>query len=526
MGAAPLPPFLRIPPFPGARVSAFAPTTTHVERPDPAALVEAFRRNRVGGNYWVPTDDRPQGVVVRSLRLQDTAKAVAASLGAPVELRPSPPAAEDVDLWSLFESCRAVVCEDDDPARFVAALLDLPSYVGTSGTTDDEAITDLQDMICGGAFASPFDGQPMGVLDAIELCGFWRALVESNRDLAAALGFAFWKQDSVRPLLWGGGEPLPFWRRLPTSPPMGSVAVWRSKAPSDDLAVLEAHATPLVEVEDGFLRSAGLGADCVPPLSITVDRLGAYFDPSTPSELERLLQDGDFDPSLLERARELRSRIVETGLGKYGRGTTALPRFGGERVHLLVPGQVEDDRSVMTGGGGMSNLELLRRVRTANPDAFVIYKPHPDVEAGHRKGAIPAAEAAKLADRIVDDQPIAALLDLADEVHVNTSLTGFEALMRGKPVTAHGVPFYAGWGLTTDLGPVPASRSRRRSLDELAAATLLVYPRYLDPVSGLPCPAEVVVRRLVDDPAPRPGIVVRLRRWQGKVARHFRVLGG
>ena len=80
---------------------------------------------------------------------------------------------------------------------------------------------------------------------------------------------------------------------------------------------------------------------------------------------------------------------------------------------------------------------------------------------------------------------------MVDEVHVNTSLAGFEALLRGKAVTTYGVPFYAGWGLTRDLGPVPARRTAKRSIDELVAAALLIYPRYLDPVTGLPCPAEV-----------------------------------
>jgi capsular polysaccharide export protein len=91
-----------------------------------------------------------------------------------------------------------------------------------------------------------------------------------------------------------------------------------------------------------------------------------------------------------------------------------------------------------------------------------------------------------LADELAPDAPISSIIDLVDEVHVNTSLAGFEALLRGKPVTAYGVPFYAGWGLTRDLGPIPRRRTRRRSLDELVAAALLLYPRYLDPVTRLP----------------------------------------
>ena len=76
-----------------------------------------------------------------------------------------------------------------------------------------------------------------------------------------------------------------------------------------------------------------------------------------------------------------------------------------------------------------------------------------------------------------------------------TSLAGFEALLRGKPVTTYGQPFYAGWGLTEDLCPVPR-RTRRRSLDELVAGALILYPRYLDPVTGLRCTPELLVERL------------------------------
>ncbi len=117
---------------------------------------------------------------------------------------------------------------------------------------------------------------------------------------------------------------------------------------------------------------------------------------------------------------------------------------------------------------------------------------------------------------------MAALIALVDELHVNSSLAGFEALMRGKRVTVHGVPFYAGLGLTVDRGPVPARRTARRSLDELVAAALLVYPRYLDPETGLPCPAEVLVERLSGQQIrlePRARVVVSIRQLAGRTKR-------
>ena len=75
------------------------------------------------------------------------------------------------------------------------------------------------------------------------------------------------------------------------------------------------------------------------------------------------------------------------------------------------------------------------------------------------------------------------LLSEVAEVHTMTSLTGFEALLRGLKVTTYGVPFYAGWGLTTDKATIPARRNQCIDLDSLIYATLIAYPRYFDPVT-------------------------------------------
>ncbi|HEY8591987.1 MAG TPA: beta-3-deoxy-D-manno-oct-2-ulosonic acid transferase [Sphingomicrobium sp.] len=369
----------------------------------------------------------------------------------------------------------------------------------------------------GWRYRNPFSGEPMDLAEAIELCAFWRQLIESNGAIDAAIGFASWKRETVEPLLWSGRQ-MQFVSRADAVPEGSNVALWRSRTPPAQLAELEKRAGALIEVEDGFIRSAGLGADCVPPLSIVVDRLGAHFDPSKPSELEQLIEAGGCPPDVVARARELRRTIVDAGLSKYSAGGGSLDRRSADRRHILVPGQVEDDRSVVEGGGAVrSNLELLRRVRTAAPDAYIIYKPHPDIEAGHRVGAIKDSVALELADEIVRDGAISPLISLVDEVHVITSLAGFEALLRGKRVVTHGVPFYAGWGLTTDLGDVPGRRTARPTIDELVAAVLLIYPRYLDPVTGLPCPAEVVVERLSGGGETDRTLIVALRRVQGRI---------
>ena len=54
-----------------------------------------------------------------------------------------------------------------------------------------------------------------------------------------------------------------------------------------------------------------------------------------------------------------------------------------------MPGQVEDDASILLGAGAIrTNRALLEAARSANPKAVILYKPHPDVVAGLRKGAV------------------------------------------------------------------------------------------------------------------------------------------
>ncbi|MGH7100596.1 MAG: hypothetical protein ACREE4_23510, partial [Stellaceae bacterium] len=284
-----------------------------------------------------------------------------------------------------------------------------------------------------------------------------------------------------------------------------------------------AHGVALVRVEDGFVRGVGLGSDFLPAASLVLDRRSMYFDPTVESDLAVLLRDSEFDARLLDRARRLAALLVARGVTKYNlpAGTLAFAAPPGRR-RRFVPGQVEDDLSVRLGGGGVhGNLDLLRRVRADNPDAFILYKPHPDVEAGHRTGAVPDALARQFADIVIRRVSTAALLDAIDEVHTLTSLAGFEALLRRRTVAVYGRPFYAGWGLTRDLAAPP--RGRRLSLEELVAGVLILYPRYLDPATRLPCGPELVVERLDTPELWRGGAFVALRRLEGALRRRWRV---
>jgi capsular polysaccharide export protein len=125
-----------------------------------------------------------------------------------------------------------------------------------------------------------------------------------------------------------------------------------------------------------------------------------------------------------------------------------------------------------------------------------------------------------LADTIVRGVAMPTLLDAVDEVHTITSLTGFEALLRGLRVVAYGQPFYAGWGLTEDRSP-PRRRTRTLTRDELVAGALILYPRYLDPLTGLPCPPEVLIERLTQAHLWTPGPRIRVRAFYGMLRKRL-----
>lgn len=267
--------------------------------------------------------------------------------------------------------------------------------------------------------------------------------------------------------------------------PADRLVVWGADVPADLLQLAERTGARVLRAEDGFLRSVGLGANFVPPLSIVLDERGLYFDPREPSDLEYLLGHTQFDAADLEEARAVRALIVEHGLSKYNVASRQQAQWpaGGRRV-VLVPGQVEDDASIRYGCDGIrTNLDLLKAARQACPEAFIVYKPHPDVLSGRRAGAVPAKDLAHWADSVEAVLSVVSCIEACDEVHTLTSLAGFDALLRGRKVVVYGMPFYAGWGLTDDRGPdcpALARRQRRLRLDELVAGALLHYPLYWD----------------------------------------------
>jgi capsular polysaccharide export protein len=360
--------------------------------------------------------------------------------------------------------------------------------------------------------ADPFLRRPWSFTQAATQLADWNRAQAENRPVTVCLGMSWWKRERVA-ALFARADGTPGFTASPARAlrqakarhdrgEAAAIATWARAAPPGYRAACAAAGVRLLTVEDGFVRSRGLGARFLPGASYAVDGEGTYYDPAIPSALERILTTAEFPPALLARAAALRQAIVGRGVTKYNLSGEAprIPPTPG-RARLLVPGQVEDDASVRLGGGAIQgNLALLRAVRAAHPEAYIIYKPHPDLEAGFRKGHVAAAELAAVADLVVARAPINGLLGQVDALHTLTSLSGFEALLRGVPVVTWGRPFYAGWGLTEDRNP-PPRRGRQLELDALVAATLILFPRQVDPVTELPCPPEVILERLGDPAA-------------------------
>jgi capsular polysaccharide export protein len=327
------------------------------------------------------------------------------------------------------------------------------------------------------------------LLDAIEA---HEAVRRRFSDLRRVVGirFQWWKRPFATPYLTAGGGTLRWVRDAESALDGEHAALWGARS-----AHGVAPHVPQIRIEDGFLHSLGLGSDLIAPHSQVIDRRGLYFDPAQPSDLTVLLNETEFGEIELRRAAALREQIVQLGLTKYNLGrrkpTWAAP--AGKEV-LLVPGQVADDASIRLGTRGITTADaLLREVRDRRPDAFIVYKPHPDALSGNRSGLIDARLLADIVDTSAD---LLSLIDAAHEVHTLSSLAGFEALLRGKAVFTYGLPFYAGWGLTHDALTTVPWRERHLSLDMLTAGVLLRYPVYWDWRVRLYTTPEAVLLRL------------------------------
>jgi len=364
-----------------------------------------------------------------------------------------------------------------------------PFYAGWGLTTDEArrpgvtSKASLEQLIYAALVDYPRYVDPETLLQCpvervLEHIALQREMLDRFPEHLYATGLPRWKHFHVRRF-------FPYSKikfvRSPRQVPAGATVLRWGRSPGE---VAPPPNVRTFQLEDGFIRSVGLGASFATPSSWVADPCGIYFDASGPSQLETILETEEFEPSLLERARVLIEALVAEGVTKYNVGRAPWTRPAMSADIVLVPGQVESDASILYGSPFVrTNLALLRAVRASSPGSYLVYKPHPDVAAGLRRPGDSEFACKQWCDQVVDDAPMGRLLEIVDEVHTMTSLAGFEALLRGKKVVTYGQPFYAGWGLTEDRIPL-TRRTRKLTLEELVAGALFLYPLYISGTTG------------------------------------------
>ena len=364
-------------------------------------------------------------------------------------------------------------------ALFAAAYIDYSSYIHP----DDQQLCDLEEIL--GYFE--LQHKQRSRLAGVELYG---------------INFTRWKRKYIQSFL-KVSPPVTFVNTAEQAVEKGfsnqsQLVSWASKDQTGVATLVAQFGGSPWLVEDGLIRSAGLGTDLTAPASLVLDKRGIYYDPSQKSDLEHLLQNKTFSETELQRSRALIASLLANELSKYNLGERISKQFfdaNPGQTLLLVPGQVEGDASIKKGCVDIkTNADLIKAVRQKEPDAYLIYKPHPDVVSGNRKGKVDK-ETLRLCNSVLMDASITDCLDLVDEVHTMTSLVGFEGLLRNKKVVCYGRPFYSGWGLTNDRHTVER-RTRELSLDQLVTGTLIDYPLYINWQTGEFTTPEVIIRQL------------------------------
>lgn len=349
-------------------------------------------------------------------------------------------------------------------------------------------------------YVDPETGAPCEPEKVVAWLSLQRQARNRYPDHLHAFKFSRWKRPFVRDFF--GGTNVTFTSRKDFPKRHGGIIVWGRK--HDEILgnrCLKRDGS-YIRLKDGFLRAIGWGADFNRPISWVQNAIGICYDATRASGLVRLLATRNFDDQLLYRARLIIDRIIASGLTKYNVASSKpWTRPDGASCVVLVPGQVESNASLRYGASKIrSNLELLKTVRAALPEAFLIYKPHPDVVAKLRNAGDDEKLAIQFCELVLPSDGMDAFLDSVDRVHTITSLTRFEALLRRKIVVTYGQPFYAGWGLTRDMGMTEdtlARRGRKLTLEQLVACALVRYSTYVSRITRRFATPERAINELI-----------------------------
>ncbi len=257
-----------------------------------------------------------------------------------------------------------------------------------------------------------------------------------------------------------------------------------------------------IQIEDGFLRSLGLGVNGAPPYSIIQDEIGLYYDATCPSYLEKIIVDSHYSDVQIERSRNCINKIKKNRLTKYNTTQRCFKRnieFKKYERSILVVDQRLGDTSIPYGLASEDTFKfMLETAIDENPDSEILIKTHPDALIGGKKSHYSKRSLKHNCQLIIEEYNPWSIFESVDHVYVVSSLMGFEALMADKKVSCFGVPFYSGWGLTDDRIALKR-RERKVTLETLFYAAYIEYSKYINHKTKTVCEIEEVINDIIEN---------------------------
>lgn len=201
-----------------------------------------------------------------------------------------------------------------------------------------------------------------------------------------------------------------------------------------------------------------------------------YYNFEKESNIETILRSNWMPTEEQWRIANLAIEMINKyGITKYSEHPpVSQSMIGGSYKNILLVDQPIDDESVLLGSANEQTFDdMLLYAFDTYMYANIYVKLHPDTIDGKKEGYLQKL----LKKHGLDDHPSIKVIDthcnitsffhFVQEVLVVTSQVGFEALLRDKSVRCFGMPFYSGWGLTTDMQVLTNQKSSRSIMNLL-----------------------------------------------------------
>ena len=156
-------------------------------------------------------------------------------------------------------------------------------------------------------------------------------------------------------------------------------------------------------LEDGFIRSIGLGVEGWDSFSIVKDDIGIYYDATAPSRLENILNSYNFDEKILTQAKKAISLIKRYKISKYNDASLFLPSYlNNKNRKVLIIAQTKGDMSLKYGLSTSANDMVIDALKNKGYEIYL--KIHPDVLSGKKESNIDINFAKKLKKLLTNDK--------------------------------------------------------------------------------------------------------------------------